>query len=183
NSTIEQLRKDVDAARSQSKENQTHAQELTTELEKTKKDTFAQLTAEKEANQKQFETITNEAAKKLSESEKRVSDLTDQLKSVSAKMERLTAERDAAQSKVDATDDELAKAKEATEQATARVTELQSAGANTAKEAEAERSKLQAVLDEANAEIERLRSELEQHKATPPAQGNSALHPPSEASP
>jgi chromosome segregation ATPase len=154
-----------------------------TELAKTKKDTDAQLAAEKEANQKQFETITSEATKKLSESEKHVSDLTDQLKSVSAQMERLTTERDAAQSNVEATDDELAKAKEATEQATARVTALESAGANTAKDAEAERSKLQAALDEANAEIERLRSERDQQKAIPPEQSNSVLQPPPEASP
>jgi uncharacterized protein YdbL (DUF1318 family) len=40
------------------KEKDAHTQELITELEKTKKETFAQLAAEKEATQKQFETIT-----------------------------------------------------------------------------------------------------------------------------
>src|SRR5690242_6322981 len=39
NSTIEQLRKDVDAAQSQLKEKDAHTQELTNELEKTKKET------------------------------------------------------------------------------------------------------------------------------------------------
>lgn len=76
NSSIEQLHKELDTAQSQLKEKDTHTGELTTELEKTKKDTYTQLAAEKEANQRQFETITNEATKKLSESEKRVGDLT-----------------------------------------------------------------------------------------------------------
>ena len=74
NSIIEQLRKELDASQSQMKENQTHAQELTNELEKTKKETYSRLAAAKEANQRQFETITNEATKKLSDSEKRVAD-------------------------------------------------------------------------------------------------------------
>jgi chromosome segregation ATPase len=171
----EQFGKDLNMAQSQLKEKEAHGQELTAELEKTKKDTYAQLAAEKEANQKQFETITNEATKKLSESEERVSDLTEQLKSVSAQVEQLKTEKDAAQSKLtenqsklEATDAELANAKEATEQANARVTELESAGANTAKEAETERSKLQTALDQANKEIERLKSQREQRQTNPP---------------
>jgi hypothetical protein len=52
------------------KEKEAQAQELTTELEKTKKETYAQLAAEREANQRQFETITDHATKKLSQSEK-----------------------------------------------------------------------------------------------------------------
>jgi chromosome segregation ATPase len=184
NSTIDQLHKDVDAAQGQLKEKEAQAQEIAAELEKTKKDTFAQLAAEKEANQKQFETITSEATTKLSESEKRVSDLTEQLKSISAQVEQLKSENDAAQSKLtenqsklEATDDELANAKEAMEQANARVTELQSAGANTAREAEAERSKLQAALDEATKEIERLK--LEQQQTVPPV----SVSPPDETLP
>ena len=94
NSTIEQLRK------KQLKENQTHAQELMSELEKDRKQADDQLTAEKEANRRQFETITDEATKKLSESEKRVADLTDQFKSVSAQVEQLKTEKDAAESKL-----------------------------------------------------------------------------------
>ena len=81
NTKAEQLGKDLNTAQSQLKEKEVHEQELTTELEKTKKETYAQLAAAKEANQRQFETITNEATKKLAESEKRVADLTDQLKS------------------------------------------------------------------------------------------------------
>jgi predicted RNase H-like nuclease (RuvC/YqgF family) len=84
----EQLRKDIESAQTQLKEKEANEQELTAELEKTKKDTYAQLAAEKEATQKQFETITNEATKKLSESEKRVTDLTEQLKSVSAQVSK-----------------------------------------------------------------------------------------------
>jgi chromosome segregation ATPase len=181
------MRKELDAAQSQLKEKEANAQELTTELEKTKKETYAQLAAEREAGQRQFETITGEASKKLSESEKRVADLTEQLKSVSAQVEQLKTEKDAAQSKLserqsefEAMQNELAKAKEASEQANARVTQLESAGANTAKEAETERSKLQAALDEANAEIERLKSEGEQQKVIPPEQGNSVSQPPAE---
>ena len=97
NSIIEQLRKELDASQSQMKENQTHAQELTNELEKTKKEAYAQLTTEREASQRRFETITDETTKKLSESEKRVADLTDQLKSVSAQMEQLKTEKDNAE--------------------------------------------------------------------------------------
>src|SRR4029078_4062791 len=182
NADNDQLRKELDASQSQMKENQTHAQLLTNELEQTKKETFAQLAAAKEANQRQFEAIANEATKKLSESEQRVADLTEQLKSVSA-------ERDATQStlsgtkselekakettqqtnaKLEATEAELEEAKEATEQPNARATEFESAGANTAKDAEAQRAKIQPALDEANKEIERLKSEVEQQKATPP---------------
>src|SRR5262245_6849828 len=87
-----------------------------TELEKARKQADEQLTAEKEANQEQFETITNEATNKLSESEKRVADLSKQLKSVSAQVQQLTNEKDAAQSKLEATDAELGKVKEAAEQ-------------------------------------------------------------------
>ena len=97
---IGSLKADLDTAQSQLKEQEVHEQELTTELEKTKKETFAQVAAAKEANQRQFETITNEATKKLSESEKRVADLSEQLKSVSAQVEELTKERDALQSKL-----------------------------------------------------------------------------------
>src|SRR6185369_14263571 len=82
NTKAEQLGKDLNTAQSQLKEKEAHEQELTTELEKTKKETFALVAAAKEANQRQFETITNEATKKLSESEKRVADLSEQLKSV-----------------------------------------------------------------------------------------------------
>jgi septal ring factor EnvC (AmiA/AmiB activator) len=103
------------------KEKETH------ELEKIKNETFAQLAAAKEANQRQFETITNEATRKLSESEKRIANLTEQLKSASAQMEQLTMERDAAQSKLnenraefEAMENQLAKAKEATEKASAK---------------------------------------------------------------
>ena len=141
-----------------------------------------------------LDAARNEATKKLSESEKRVADLTEQLKSVSA-------ERDATQSKLsdtqselekakettqqtnaklEATEDELEKAKEATEQANARATEFESAGANTAKDAEAERMKFQAALDQANAEIERLKGELEKQKSTPPEQGESVSPAPGE---
>jgi chromosome segregation ATPase len=198
---IGQANANLATAQSQLKEKDAHTQEVITELEKTKKETFAQLAAEREATQKQFETITNEATKKLSESEKRVADLTEQLKSVSSLVQQLTAERDAAQSRLSDTQSELAKAKEATQQANAkleateaefekakeaaeqansRVTELESAGANTAKEAETERSKLQAALDQANTEIERLKSELEKPKSTPPAQGESVSPAPGE---
>jgi chromosome segregation ATPase len=198
---IGSLKADLDTAQSQLKEQEVHEQELTTELEKTKKETYAQLAAAKEANQRQFETITGEATKKLSESEKRIADLTEQLKSVSAQVEQLTSERDAARSKLsdtqselekakettqqtnaklEATEAELEKVKEAAEQANAKATEFKSAGANTAKDAEAERSKLQAALDQANAEIERLKSELEKQKSTPPEQGESVSPAPGE---
>src|SRR6188472_1538254 len=92
NSDNDVLRRELDAAQSQLKEKEANAQELTNELEKTKKDAYAQLTTEREASQRRFETITGEATKKLSESEKRIANLTEQLKSVSA-------ERDTTQSK------------------------------------------------------------------------------------
>ena len=191
---IANLRTELDTTQSQLKENQTHGQELTTELEKTKKETYSQLAAAKEAHQRQFEDITNEATKKLSESEKRVADLTEQLKSVSAerdatqsklsdtqsKLEKAKETTQQTNAKLEATEDELEKAKEATEQANARATEFESAGANTAKDAEAERMKFQAALDEANAEIERLKGELEKQKSTPPEQGESVSPAPGE---
>ena len=180
------MRKELDAAQSQLKEEDAHTLELTTELEKTKKETYAQLAAEKEASQRQFDTITNEATKKLSESEKRVSDLTEQLKSVSAQVEQLKTEKDAAQSKLTenqsefgAMENELAKAKEATQEATARATELEKA-ANQATEAEAERAQIQSALDQANKEIEQLKTQLEQQQAAPPVSVSPA---PEEAAP
>ena len=186
---IGSLKADLDTAQSQLKEKEAHEQELTTELEKTKKETYSQLAAAKEAHQRQFEAITNEATKTLSESEKRVADLTEHLNSISAQVEQATSERDAAQSKLtenqsqlEAIQNELAKVKEATEEVKAKAAELEKA-ANKANDAEAERSKLEAALDQANADIERLKSELEQQKATPPEQGNSVLQPPAEASP
>src|ERR1044071_3684117 len=114
NADNDQLRKELDASQSQMKENQTHAQLLTNELEKTKKEAYTQLAAAKEAHQRQFEAITNEATKKLSESEKRVADLTEQLKSVSA-------ERDATQSKLSDTQSELERPKEAAQQTNAKL--------------------------------------------------------------
>jgi chromosome segregation ATPase len=190
----DQLREELDASQAQMKENQTHGQELTTELEKTKKETYSQLAAAKEAHQRQFEAITNEATKKLSESEKRVADLAEQLNSVSAERDTTQSKLSDTQSelekakettqqtnaKLEATEDELEKAKEEMEQANARATEFESAGANTAKDAEAERSKLQASLDQANAEIERLKGELEKQKSTPPEQGESVSPAPGE---
>ena len=191
---IGSLKADLDAAQSQLKEKEAHEQELTTELEKTKKETYSQLAAAKEAHQRQFEAITNEATKKLSESEKRVADLAEQLNSLSAERDTTQSKLSDTQSelekakettqqtnaKLEATEDELEKAKEATEQANARATEFESAGANTAKDAEAERSKLQAALDQANAEIERLKGELEKQKSTPPEQGESVSPAPGE---
>src|SRR4029078_5945117 len=106
-SNNDQLRKELDASQSQFKEKEAHEQELTTELEKTKKETYAQLAAEREAGQRQFETITGEATKKLSESEKRIADVTEQLKSVSAQVDQLTKERDAAQSKFSENESQL----------------------------------------------------------------------------
>jgi len=176
---IGSLKADLDTAQSQLKEKEAHEQELTTELEKTKKETYSQLDAAKEAHQKQFEAITNEATKKLSESEKRVARLTEQLKSVSAERDATQSKLSENESQLEATNAELTKAKEATEQANAKATELENA-ANTAKEAEAEHSKLQAALDQANAEIERLKSELEKEKSTPPEQGESVSPAPGE---
>jgi tropomyosin len=180
NADNDQLRKKLDASQSQMKENQTHAQELTNELEKTKKEAYAQLATEREASQRQFETIINETTKKLSESEKRIANLTEQLKSVSAERDATQSKFSENQSQLEAMQNELAEAKAGTEQANARATEFESAGANTAKEAETERSKLQAALDQANAEIERLESELEKQKTTPPEQGESVSPAPGE---
>src|SRR4029078_9200605 len=56
-----QLRKELDASQSHMKEDQTHAQELTNELEKTKKEAYAQLATEREASQSRFEAITTHA--------------------------------------------------------------------------------------------------------------------------
>jgi chromosome segregation ATPase len=101
-------------------------QELTTELEKTKKETYSQLAAAKEAHQRQFEAITNEATKKLSESEKRVADLTEHLKSISAQGTRLRkgmltqSKLTENQSQLEAIQNELAKVKEATEEVKAK---------------------------------------------------------------
>jgi len=167
NSDNEVLRNELGAAQSQLKEKEAQAQELTTELEKTKKETYAQLAAAKEASQRQFETITNEATKKLSDSEKRVADLTEQLKSVSAEKYALQSKLSENQSEFEAVSNELAKAKEATQEASAKATELENT-ANAAKDAEAERTQIQSALDQANKEIERLQSELEQQKMTPP---------------
>ena len=164
---IGDLRTELDTTQSQLKEKQAQAQELTTELEKTKKETYAQLAAAKEASQRQFETITNEATKKLSDSEKRVADLTEQLKSVSAEKYALQSKLSENQSEFEAVSNELAKAKEATQEASAKATELENT-ANAAKDAEAERTQIQSALDQANKEIERLQSELEQQKMTPP---------------
>jgi chromosome segregation ATPase len=179
NADNDQLRKELDASQSQMKENQTHAQELTNELEKTKKEAYAQLTTEREASQRRFETITDETTKKLSESEKRIVNLTEQLKSVSAERDTTQSKFSENQSQLEAMQNEFAKAKEATQQANAKATELETA-ANAAKDTEAERSKLQAALDQANAEIERLKGELEKQKSTPPEQGESVSPAPGE---
>jgi len=179
NSDNDQLRKELDASQSQMKENQTHAQELTNELEKTKKEAYAQLTTEREASQSRFEAITNEATEKLSESEKRIANLTEQLKSVSAERDTTQSKFSENQSQLEAMQNELAKAKEATQQANARATELETA-ANAATDAESERSKLQAALDQATVEIERLKGELEKQKSTPPEQGESVSPAPGE---
>jgi peptidoglycan DL-endopeptidase CwlO len=169
---IANLKTELDTAHSQLKEKEAHAQELTTELEKTKKETFAQLAAEREASQRQFETITDQSTKKLSESEKRIADLTEQLKSVSAERDAAKSKFSEKQSELEAMENELAKAKEATEQA--KAAELENA-ANAAKDAEAERSKMQSALDQANAEIERLKSEL--GKGSPFEEGDSVSPP------
>ena len=179
NEDNDQLRKELDASQSQMKENQTHAQELTNELEKTKKEAYAQLTTEREASQRRFETITDETTKKLSESEKRIANLTEQLKSVSAERDATQSKFSENQSQLEAMQNELAKAKEATQQANAKATELETA-ANAATDAEAERSKLQAALDQATVEIERLKGELEKQKSTPPEQGESVSPAPGE---
>jgi len=179
NSDNDQLRKELDASQSQMKENQTHAQELTNELEKTKKEAYAQLTTEREASQSRFEAITNEATEKLSESEKRIANLTEQLKSVSAERDATQSKFSENQSQLEAMQNELAKAQEATQQANAKATELETA-ANAATDAEAERSKLQAALDQATVEIERLKGELEKQKSTPPEQGESVSPAPGE---
>jgi chromosome segregation ATPase len=179
NTKAEQLGKDLNTAQSQLKEKEAHEKELTTELEKTKKEAYAQLAAAKEANQRQFETITNEATQKLSESEKRVADLTDQLKSMSAERDALQSKLSENQSEFEALENELAKAKEATQEASAKASELENA-ANQSKDAEAERTQIQLALDQANKEIERLQSELEQQKMTPPV---SVSPSPEEASP
>ena len=122
----------------------------------------------------------DEAISKFSETQKRLDDLTEQLKSISAQVGQVTRERDAAQSKLESTNAELAKAKESAEQANTKATELENA-ANSSKEAETERSKLlQAALDQADAEIERLKTELEQQKANPPEQGDLVSPPPGE---
>jgi len=173
------LRKELDASQSQMKENQTHAQELTNELEKTKKEAYAQLTTEREASQRRFGTITDETTKKLSESEKRIANLTEQLKSVSAERDATQSKFSENQSQLEAMQNELAKAQEATQQANAKATELETA-ANAATDAEAERSKLQAALDQATVEIERLKGELEKQKSTPPEQGESVSPAPGE---
>src|SRR6185295_1909794 len=174
NSDNEVLRNELGAAQSQLKEKEAQAQELTTELEKTKKETYAQLAAAKKASQRQFETITNEATKKLSDSEKRVADLTEQLKSVSAEKYALQSKLSENQSEFEAVSNELAKAKEATQEASAKATELENT-VNAAKDAEAERTQIQSALDQANKEIERLQSELEQQKMTPPVSVASSI--------
>lgn len=163
NTKAEQLGKDLTTAQSQLKEKEADEQELTAQLEKARKEAEEQLATEREASQRQFESLTDEATKKLSESERRVSDLTEQLQSVSAQVEQLRSDRDAARSQ----------AKEATEQANAKVIELENA-ANQAKDAEAQRAQIQSALDEANKEIERLKQQT-----IPPV----SVSPPEEALP
>jgi chromosome segregation ATPase len=175
----DQLRKELDASQSQLKEKEGQAQQLTTELEKTKKETYAQLAAQREAIQKQFESLTNEATKKLSESERRIADLTEQLNSVSAERDAAQTKLSENQSEFEAIENELAKAKEATQEASAKASELENA-ANHTKDAEAERTQIQSALDQANKEIERLKTELDQQKAIPPV---SVSPPQGETSP
>jgi chromosome segregation ATPase len=160
-------------------EKQSELEAMQTELAKARKEADEQLAAEREASKRQFQTITDEATQKLSESEKRVAHLTDQLKSVSAERDALQSKLSENQSDFEAVGNELAKAKEAMQQANAKASELENA-ANEAKDAEAERGKMQGALDQANAEIERLKSELEQQKASQPEQGNSVSQPPGE---
>ena len=124
---------------------------------------------ERQGTQGQIDTLNktaDEATSKLSETEKRIADLSEQLATASTQLKQLTTERDTAQSKMsekqsefEAMENELAKAKEATQQANAKATELENV-ANEAKDAETERSKLQAALDQANKEIERLKMSL-----------------------
>jgi septal ring factor EnvC (AmiA/AmiB activator) len=54
---IEQLRNELAAAKSQSTESQAHAQELTTELEKARRDADQQRAAERQASQSQVDAL------------------------------------------------------------------------------------------------------------------------------
>src|SRR4029079_4123294 len=89
NSVIDQLRNELTAATSQSTESQAHAQELTTELGKTRKDADQQLAAERKARQSQIDALNNTAEEgkaKLSEAEKQIADLQAQLSTASAQL-------------------------------------------------------------------------------------------------
>jgi chromosome segregation ATPase len=151
NSKTAQLQDELDRDQSQLKEQQGHEQELTGDLEKARKEAGEQLAADREASQRQLQSLTDDTTKKLSESEKQVSDLTEQLKSVSADRDAAKSKLDENQTQLEAMRNELVKAQAATEQAV---------------DAEAQRIQTQSALDQANKEIEQLRTQLEQQ--TPP---------------
>ena len=135
---IEQLRNELAAAKSQSTENQAHANQ--------------QLVAERQASQSQIDALNKTAEEgkaKLSEAERQIADLKKQLVATTADREAAQSKLSETQSQLDALNSELAKAKRAAEQANTKTRELEQA------------------VTSANAEIERLKAELEQRSPPP----------------
>ena len=85
-SDVEQLRKDVELAQSQLKDREAQTQELTSELDKARRDSDQKIAAEHEASESQIEALTkagDDAKAKLSEAEKQIADLKEQLATTS----------------------------------------------------------------------------------------------------
>jgi septal ring factor EnvC (AmiA/AmiB activator) len=64
NSDNDHLRKELDASQSQLKEKEAQAQQLTTELERARREAEGQPAAEREASKRQFEAITDRGDRK-----------------------------------------------------------------------------------------------------------------------
>ena len=168
--------KGCEVAQSQLKDREAQTRRLTSELDKARRNSDQKIAAEHEASESQIEALTktaDDAKAKLSEAEKQIADLKEQLATTSTQLKQESADKAAAQSKLretqsqlESVNGELAKTKEAAQQANATADDA----TNTAKT-------LKDALDQANAEIERLKTDLDQ-RPLPPA----SISPPGENS-
>ena len=126
-STISDLKTVLDSAQSQLTDRAAKLQELTAEGERARRDADQKMAAVNEASQSQINSLSksaDEAKAKVSEAEKQIVDLKEQLATASAQLQQTTDDRDAARSQLSETRSQAKTLNAALDQANAQIEQL-----------------------------------------------------------